>query len=70
VERCSSFVKLEHLEADLAAFESHLGFRIGPLPVNNISERALDYRQYFTNETREIVARIAAEDIGRFGYRF
>lgn len=70
VERCSSFVKLEHLEADLAAFESHLGFRIGPLPVNNTSERAPDYRQYFTNETREIVARIAAEDIGRFGYRF
>jgi hypothetical protein len=70
VERCSSFVKLEHLEADLAAFESHLGFRIGPLTVNNTSERTPDYRQYFTNETREIVGRIAADDIRRFDYRY
>jgi hypothetical protein len=70
VERCSSFVKLEHLEADLAAFESHLGFRIGPLTVNNTSERTQDYRQYFTNETREIVGRIAADDIRRFDYRY
>jgi hypothetical protein len=69
-ERCSSFVRLEHLEEDLAGFESHLGFRIGPVFANNTSDRSTDYRQYFTSATREIVGRIAAADIHRFRYRY
>lgn len=70
VERRALFVRLEESDADLAGLESHLGFRITPLPRDNPSERAQDYRQYFNDKTRQIVADAAAEDIARFAYRF
>jgi hypothetical protein len=70
VERPALFARLEESVSELAAFESHLGFRITPLPRDNVSERAADYRRHFNDETRQIVADAAAEDISRFGYSF
>jgi hypothetical protein len=69
-ERCRLFARIEHQDHDLAEFESHLGFAITPLVRTNTSERSPDYRQYFTNETADLVSRIAAPDISRFGYSF
>ncbi len=70
VERCSLFARLEHLEADLAPFEAHLGFRVTPLPRANESARSRDWRGHYTDADAALVAEVCAEDIARFGYRF
>ena len=69
-EHCTAYVRLEHLDEDLAPFEAHLGFSLRPLERVNRSERPADYRRCYDDETAAIVARICAEDIARFGYRF
>ncbi len=70
VERASLYARLEHLEADLAPFEAHLGFRLTPLARVNASERARDFRGFYSQADADLVGDIAAEDIARFGYRF
>jgi hypothetical protein len=69
-ERASAFVRLEHLETDLAPVEAHLGFRLAPLPRANASDRPLDWRAAYTDDLARIVAEDCSEDIARFGYRF
>ncbi len=66
---CNAYIRLEQLSEDLAPLEDHLGFGLR-LPHVNASDRPADYRAAYDDETREIVARIAAEDIARFGYAF
>ncbi|MCK0149587.1 sulfotransferase family protein [Marivita sp. S6314] len=68
-ERATTFVRLEALEADLAPVWDHLGFRVA-VPHVNRSARPKDYRMAYTDETADIVARICAVDIARFGYHF
>lgn len=69
-ERCDLFLRLEHFEADAAPLETHLGFRIGPLPMANPSDRARDWRSYYSDATAAIVGEVCGTDIARFGYRF
>lgn len=69
-ERCDLFARLEHLDADLAPFEAHLGFALTPLPRANASDRARDWRTYYDTASHDLVAAICADDIARFGYRF
>ena len=69
-EQCRLFARLEHLEADLAPFEAHLGFRLTPLARVNRSERASDWRVYYSDADAELLANLCAEDIARFGYGF
>ena len=69
-ERASLYVRLEHLDRDLAPFEAHLGFRLTPLPLVNASDRARDWRGFYSDADAALVARISAGDIARFGYRF
>ncbi|MDF0600363.1 sulfotransferase family 2 domain-containing protein [Psychromarinibacter sp. C21-152] len=69
-ERCRAFVRLERLDHDLAAVESHLGFRLDRIPRLNESRRAEDYRIYYDDSLAELVAELCARDIARFGYRF
>lgn len=64
------FIRLEHLEQDLQALETYLGFPLHPLPHENRSMRGDDFRNLYTNELAEIVAECCAEDIARFGYSF
>jgi hypothetical protein len=70
VEQCRLFARLEHLDADLAPFEAHLGFRLSPLPRVNESVRARDWRGYFSDADAALVAELSADDIVRFGYGF
>lgn len=63
------FVRLEHLEHDLAPVEAHLGFRLS-LPHANASRRPGDYRSGYTDPTAAAVAEMCAADIARFGYVF
>ncbi|MBT8474589.1 MAG: sulfotransferase family protein [Alphaproteobacteria bacterium] len=70
VERCNAFVRLEHLENDLARVEAHLGFALGPLPHENRSDRPKDYRTAYSDADAARIEVLCAEDIARFGYRF
>lgn len=60
--------RFERLEEDFAYISSRIGIDV-PLSHENRSERA-SYREYYTPETRDIVARHFARDIERFGYVF
>ncbi len=69
VERASLYARLEHLEADLAPFWDHLGFRLA-VPKANVSDRPGDWRGAYDAASRALVAEVCGEDIDRFGYRF
>ncbi len=69
VERASCLIRLEHLAADIAPFEAHLGFRL-TVPRVNASDRAHDWRGYYSDADAEVVAEACAPDIARFGYGF
>ncbi|HEC71892.1 MAG TPA: Type II secretory pathway, pullulanase PulA [Roseobacter sp.] len=68
-EHCKLFIRVEHFAQDAAPLFDHLGFNL-TLPHKNTSNRRLDYREYYTVQTRNLVAGLCAEDIARFGYRF
>ena len=70
VERATLFIRTEHLESDIAPFEAHLGFRLTPLTVVNTSDRARDWRGYYTALDAALIADLCAPDIARFGYHF
>jgi hypothetical protein len=69
-EHCQLYARLEHLDTDLGPLESHLGFRLTPLPRANESARARDWRPFYTEQGAQMIAADCAEDIARFGYRF
>jgi len=69
IERASLYIRLEHFDHDAAPLMAHLGFDL-TLARSNASERARDYRSYYTPPAQEAVANACAEDIKRFGYRF
>jgi hypothetical protein len=69
-DRASLYARLEHLDQDLAPFEAHLGFRLMPLTRVNASDRARDWRSFYSDADAGLIATISADDIARFGYRF
>jgi Sulfotransferase family len=69
-ERASLYVRLEHLEADIAPFEAHLGFRVTPFARVNASARPRDWRGMYSDADAALVGDLCAEDIARFGYSF
>ena len=70
IERADLFVRLEHIHEDLAPLEAHLGFSLGAIPHENRSNRAKDWRQYYTAADAALVAEACAPDIRRFCYAF
>ena len=64
------FIRLEQLARDIAPLEAHLGFRLGDIPVENVSERRKDHRFYYSADTAELVENLCKEEISRFGYVF
>ncbi|KMK66323.1 sulfotransferase family 2 domain-containing protein [Puniceibacterium sp. IMCC21224] len=69
-EQASAYLRLEHLEADMAPLVALLGF-VPEIPRDNRSpDRARDYRAHYTAITAERVADICDTDIARFGYQF
>ncbi|MFP7672636.1 sulfotransferase family 2 domain-containing protein [Marivita sp. S0852] len=63
------YIRLEHLAADIAPLEAHLGFSL-QIPHVNRSNRPADYRRAYTDETRTAVENICAQDIAQFHYQF
>lgn len=62
-------MKLENLNEDFKIIQQKVGC-FESLPVLNVSSRSRDYRTYYNNKTRDIVAERYKEDIDAFGYRF
>ena len=60
--------RFESLEKDFRTICKKIGIA-ARLPHVNKSART-DYREYYDGETRELTARLYAEDIERFGYTF
>ncbi|MGO4907753.1 Type II secretory pathway, pullulanase PulA [Pseudorhodobacter sp. W20_MBD10_FR17] len=69
-ERCSLYLRLEHIEDDIAPFEAHLGFALTPLARANASTRDADWRRYYSDADAGLLATLCAEDIARFDYGF
>jgi len=63
-----SVARVENLDRDAAAIFDRIGIRAS-LPYRNRS-RHDDYRSYYDDRTRAVVAEHYAEDIERFGYTF
>ena len=68
-ECCDLYLRMEHLAEDLPELERALSLKLGPLPHENRSSRG-PYRDYYSDRTRAIAARLFAGDIARFGYAF
>jgi hypothetical protein len=68
-EKPSLFIRLEAFEADAQPLFEHLGFRL-TLPQANASDRARDWRGYYSDADAALVADLCGEDIVRFGYSF
>ena len=60
---------VERLAEDLEVVESALGRAIRPDHLNR-STRSVDYPDYYTPETRDMVAEVYRRDIEMFGYEF
>ena len=69
-EVCDAYVRIEHLDEDLAPVEAHLGFRLRPLPHENRSDRPADYRAAYSDTDAALVSQCCAKDIVQFGYAF
>jgi len=67
--RATLYARLETLAEDLAPFEAHLGFALKPARVN-ASDRAADWRPFYSSADAALIARLSADDIARFGYGF
>lgn len=62
-----AYIRIEHLQQDLAPLEDHLGFKL-EIPWVNRSSRATDWRQYYTQKASESVFEACNEDAIRFKY--
>lgn len=70
MERCGLWLRLERLADDLPLLEARLGLRLAPLPHANASERPRDWRGAYSDADAELLGRLCARDIARFGYGF
>lgn len=68
-EKTSLFIRLEHFADDARPFEAHLGFGL-TLPRENPSDRARDWRVYYSDADAALIAEICADDVTRFAYGF
>jgi len=69
-ECCSAFLRLEHFAEDAAPLAAHLGFALPALARVNASDRAADWRGYYTDADAALVGQLCAADVARFGYHF
>jgi hypothetical protein len=61
--------KFENIAEEFKAITDRIGIAT-ELPKVNASKRSRDYRSYYTEETREIVAELFTTDIKKFSYSF
>ena len=64
------FAKFEKLDEDWESICCHLNLPCRPLRVRNSEPGRREYRDYYDDETREIVGRRFQREIALFGYEF
>lgn len=62
--------RFENLESDFAFICRRLNLESKLVEANRNASRERDYREYYTEETRQLVGEIYAEDVRTFGYSF
>ncbi len=62
--------RTEHLAADVTRVFDHLGLPLGEIPRANASTPRGPYQDLYTDQTRERVATVFADDVAAFGYTF
>ena len=62
--------RFEELEKDYNYIQEKLGLQESKLPHLNMSKRESDYRKFYDEETRAIVASVYQEDLSIFNYKF
>ncbi len=62
--------RYEHLHEDYHTVLERVGMQAAPLPHRRQAKDRSDYRQYYTDETAELVAQHFEADIARFGYKY
>lgn len=63
------YIRLEHLEEDMARLNTHLGFNLD-LPVANASARPRDWRGFYTESDALLLGELCAADVRIHGYGF
>lgn len=63
------YIRLEHLEDDIAPLTAHLGFALD-IPVANASARPRDWRGFYTRADADLLGELCAIDIKIHGYDF
>jgi hypothetical protein len=64
--RATDFILLEHAGTDLEPLLTHLGFHFDLL-IANTSDRARDWRLFFTDADAALIGQLCAADIARSG---
>ena len=70
VRDAQQVMRFERLQADFDAVLAHLGLPPHEIPRWNVTEEKGQYREYYDDATRKLVAHVFAPDIRRFGYTF
>jgi hypothetical protein len=64
-------MRFEHLQTDFDEALRRAGVKLElQIPVINVTDRAKDYRQYYSRASRRIVEYAFQEELARFRYRF
>lgn len=70
-EICDFVIRFEHLDEDYKKLCEQVGVPYEPLPsLKTKTRKSRDYREFYTDETREWVAKEFAKEIEHFGYTF
>ena len=66
------YIRFENLDEDYAAVCHHLGLPHDQLPKLRVGQRNAEkpYWEYYTEETRDLIARTFEREIDHFSYRF
>lgn len=67
---CEFIGRYESLEQDYRTLEDFLGIKLPSLPVLNKSKGRGNYRSFYNEETKALIAQYYQEDINEFGYTF
>ena len=70
LEGAHQVMRFERLQRDFDLALAHLGLPPHEIPPWNVTEAKTNYRDYYDDDARALVAHVFAPDLQRFGYSF